>query len=97
MNNVRLCISMSQDDIDKFETGREIANMNRSAYIRLLIAEHENVIPGFYKNRELISELAKLNNGINELLLKDTLTDAEKVNLYEKMADLREKIKDEKL
>ena len=97
MNNIRLCISMSQDDIDKFENGRETANMNRSAYIRLLIAEHENVIPGFYRNKELISELAKLNNGINELLLKNTLSDAEKLKLYEKMTDITKKIKDEKL
>lgn len=97
MGMKRFCISMSQDDIDRFELGREAAGMNKSAYVRLLIAEHENVVPGFYKNKELIRALSDLNNSVNELIAKDTILDSDKILIFEKMRDLALLVKENKL
>lgn len=49
MERKRFMISMSEEDVNCFEAGREAAGMNKSAYIRLLIAEHEKRVPRIHK------------------------------------------------
>ena len=61
MSVIRFMVSMSEEDILCFEAGREAAGMSKSAYIRLLIAEHEHTVPGFIKYKEVIHEIAEMN------------------------------------
>lgn len=81
-------ISMPAEYVDLFERGRTDANMTKSAYIRLLISEHENRTPDFWKNKDLISAMSDLNNKIKFLLLSGKLSDQEILHLHEKMDEL---------
>lgn len=56
-------ITMTSSDLDLFERGRceQGINMSKSAYIRLLIAEHEDRVPSFIKYKEIIEKISELN------------------------------------
>lgn len=81
----RFTVSMNESDIDLFERKRAEMEMSKSAYIRFLIAEHENRVPVFLKNKELIEKIAELNTSINELVLTDRINDVEKIHICEDM------------
>ena len=49
----RFTVSMNEADVDLFERKRCDMGMTKSAYIRYLIAEHENKVPPFLKYKEL--------------------------------------------
>ncbi len=78
----QFCITMSEEDIELFEAGRQALEMSKSAYVRLLIAEHEKCVPGFLKNKAIITKLSDISIDIRSLLFKDTLTDGEKLRLF---------------
>lgn len=79
----RFCISMSEKDVDNFERGRTQAGMTKSAYVRLLIAEHENKEPGFIKYRQIIEQISETNQYLKELVLKPDLKDEDILRIYE--------------
>ena len=85
MERKRFMISMSEEDVNCFEAGREAAGMNKSAYIRLLIAEHEKRVPGFIKYKDIIKEIADTNTLIKEVILIKGINDADKMVLLERL------------
>lgn len=80
---IRFTISMSEEDVLCFEAGREAAGMNKSAYVRLLIAEHENRVPTFLKYKDVIKEIAEMNTLIKEVVLKKGVDEPTKLVLLE--------------
>lgn len=90
---VRMCVTLSEKDLEHFEHGREAVGMNKSSYIRLLIAEHEKRVPAFWKNKDLIEEISKLNTSVNSLIISDKIEDHEKLYLHEQIKKLNEKLK----
>lgn len=93
MERKRFMISMTEDDVCCFEAGREAAGMNKSSYIRLLIAEHEKRVPGFIKYKEIIKEIAETNTLIKEVVLKNGVDDADKMVLLERLDKILEQMK----
>lgn len=85
----RMTITMAESDIDDFERGRSAEGMTKSAYIRLLIAEHENRVPEFIYNKEIIARMAQIDTDIKQLILQDIATDREKLILFESIRDLK--------
>lgn len=81
----RFTISMNSSDIDLFERKRADVGMSKSAFIRLLIAEHENKVPTFIQHKELIKALSEINTSLKELLISDNIEDVEKIIIYEKI------------
>lgn len=90
----RYCLSMSEKDIDKFERGRADAGMSKSAYVRLLIAEHENRIPAFIKNKEIIEQMAEINTNLKGILLKEEIGEEDKLKIFERIAEIEKMIKE---
>lgn len=86
-------ISMSEDDVCCFEAGREAMGMSKSAYIRLLIAEHEKRVPGFIKYKDVIKEIADTNTLLKEIILKSSIEDADKMILLERLEKILEQMK----
>lgn len=78
----RFCISMSEEDIEKFELGRSATGMSKSAYVRLLIAEHENKVPGFIKYKEIIEKLSSIELELQSLSVKETLSPEDRVLIH---------------
>lgn len=89
---VRMCVTLSENDLENFERGRSSTGMNKSSYIRLLIAEHERRVPAFWKNKELIEKLSDLNTSVKELILTEKINDADKLLILEKINKLTEKV-----
>lgn len=92
MSMNRLTISMSEEDIDCFEAGRETAGMSKSAYIRLLIAEHENRVPGFLKYKEVIKGIAETDTLIKQLILGENVDEPTKLILLERLDKISEQL-----
>ncbi len=92
----RYCISMSESDVDNFERGRAICNMNKSAYLRLLIAEHENRVPNFIRHKELIEKISETNEILKEIALRPELIDEDVLSIHVRQNEL-EKLLKEKL
>lgn len=86
----RLTITMTTEDIDLFERYRADMNMSKSAFIRLLVAEHFEHIPAFLQHKELIGTLSSLNNSLKEIVLSEKLSDAEITHLREKIQIVNE-------
>jgi len=96
----RFKISMYEEDIDYFERERSdlgyaLGNsaLTKSAFIRLLLEEHKNQTPQFIKNKEIISSISELNTSLKELILKDKLSDDDKLYIFEKMNQIELLIK----
>lgn len=81
----RITVTMSESDVDNFERERAKQGMSKSAFIRFLIAEHENTVPSFLRNREIINVVSELNNSVKTLLLQNTLSDVDKLKVYEEI------------
>lgn len=92
MSLKRFMISMSEEDISCFEAGREAAGMNKSAYVRLLIAEHENRVPGFIKYKDVIREIAETNTLIKEVVLKDGIDESMKLIILERLDKILDRV-----
>lgn len=88
----RFTISMPDEDIERFEAGREAAGMGKSAYIRLLIAEHEDRVPGFLKYHEVIRGIAETNALIKEAVLGKNAAEATKLILLERLDKISEQL-----
>ncbi|MDD3416012.1 MAG: ribbon-helix-helix domain-containing protein [Lachnospiraceae bacterium] len=88
----RLTVSMNSSDIDFFERKRADLGMNKSAFIRLLIANYENKIPSFIKNKEIIEALSDVNNSMKEILISDKMNSTDKMILYEKINKLNDSL-----
>lgn len=89
----RFTISMHSHDIDLFERGRSEAGLNRSAYVRLLVAEHEKQVPAFWRHKELIHAISEFNTSVRKLVLSGQVTDLEKLKLSEQMAGIHQLLK----
>lgn len=81
----RFTVTMFENDVDNFERERAKQGMSKSAFIRFLIAEHENTVPSFLRNREIINVVSELNNSVKTLLLQNNLSDVDKLKVYEEI------------
>ena len=81
----KFTISMYETDVDLFELRRTELGMNKSAFIRLLLAEHENKVPSFIKDKELISAISELNTSVKELIISDKVDEIEVIHLIEQI------------
>lgn len=88
----RYTLSMRSEDVDLFERGRAECRMTKSAYVRLLISEHENHVPSFIQYKEVIAAFSDTNNLIKQMVLKSSLNDADRLMILEELQKLRETI-----
>lgn len=78
---------MSRNDVDLFERKRSEAGMSKSAFIRLLIAEHDEKVPSSIQYKDIIKELSGINTSLNEILISGKFDIATKLILEEKIKD----------
>lgn len=96
----RFTVTMYEEDADYFERERTDLGyslgdkaLTKSAFIRFLLEEHRNKTPQFIKNKNIISNISELNTNLKKLMLKDKLSDDEKLYIYEKMNQIESMIK----
>lgn len=81
----KFTVSMYDTDVDLFELRRTELGMSKSAFIRLLLAEHENKVPSFIKDKELINAISELNTSVKELIISDKVDEIEVLHLIEQI------------
>lgn len=86
----RFYVSMSEEEIDLFEEKRLEYGMNKSSFIRYLMAEHENAVPPFLKYKEVISAMSDINTTMKQILITKKIDTTEKMVLHEKISRLNE-------
>lgn len=85
----KMTITLTSEDLDLFERGRCNENMSKSAYVRLLIAEHEERVPSFIRYKEIIAGISELNTLIKEFLLSEHNDQVCKIRILEQMSDIK--------
>lgn len=93
MATERFTISIASEEIDRFERGRAKLGMNKSAYVRYLIDEHEGKEPSFVKYREIIELLAELNLHMNTIILQPETSEHDRMLLAEKISETNKRLK----
>ena len=81
----RFSITMNSDDIDLFERRRAELGLTKSAYIRYLIAEHENGVPEFISFQKVIKQISELNTYMKEIIINENFDANDKLLFYEKI------------
>ena len=84
-----MTITLTSEDLDLFERGRCKENMSKSAYVRLLIAEHEDRVPSFIRYKNIIAGVSELNTLVKELLLSEYPDEVYKMRILERMNDIK--------
>lgn len=89
-------ITLSENDVDYFERKRAELGMTKSAFVRLLISNYENAVPGFIKYKEVIDKQSELNNLVKQIIIDKNFKTEDKIYLKEKFNEL-ERIINEKV
>ena len=89
-----MTITVSASDKEYFEVESTALGMNKSSFVRFLIAEHKREIPSFLSNRDLVQAFSELSTFIKAVIAGDGFSDTEKLQLYERMNELRNLMKD---
>lgn len=88
----RFTVSMNSEDIDLFERRRADMGFSKSAFIRYLIAEHENNVPNFIQYKHIIEQMADLNTHMKEILVSKNVDEKFKMQLFEEINSLNDSI-----
>ena len=89
---VRLFMTVSQEEMNSFETAREKLGMNRSQYLRYLIGGQREIRPPAIKERELIRHLADVERDLKVIVMKENLSDGDKLLVMEKLDDIKKQM-----
>lgn len=88
----RFTVSIYEDDMEMFEAGRSATGMNKSAYLRLLISEHENSVPSFIRFKEIISGFSEMRLLLKQAMIGDRMDEKTKMEILERLSSIDTKI-----
>lgn len=87
--SARLFLSLSEDELKKFEAERNKLGYNRSQYIRYLIAGQKEIRPPAIRERDIISKLASIDRSIKVIAMKEELSKTDMMLLFVKLDELK--------
>lgn len=88
--NKRLFLSVSEEDLNKLDRLREELGMNRSEYIRYVIAGQKKIMPFSIKEKKLIEVLSAIELDINVIALKEEIKQEDVITVYLKMEEIKD-------
>lgn len=84
----RLFLTMSQEEFEKFEGMREQLGMNRSMYVRYLLAGQKELRPPTIRYSKLVEQLSNIDRSLKILAMKDSLTEVDRILIMEKIVEI---------
>lgn len=90
MENKRLFLSLSQEDVDKLDRLRLELGMNRSQYVRYLLSGKKKLIPTSIKERKLIEAISKIDLDLRALALKEGMTPEDALTIFCEIREMKE-------
>ena len=89
MNDKRLFLSLSEDDLARLDKRRAEYGMNRSQYIRYLLSSQRKAIPYSIKQKELVDQIAQVDLHPKSLCLKEEMRPEDVMFVMEAVVDIR--------
>lgn len=88
--NKRLFLSVSDEDLERLDKGREPLGMNRSQYIRYLLSKQKKMVAPSVRYQALVEQCSRIDLELRVIALKDSLNNEEKLLVLKKLEELRE-------
>ncbi|MCF0127389.1 MAG: hypothetical protein HUJ70_02410 [Pseudobutyrivibrio sp.] len=89
MNNKRLFLSLSEEDVNRLDFLREELGMNRSQYVRYMLSGRNLVMPQSLSQKELIQQLSDIDLHLKIIALKDGVDTKDVLFVNEALKDIR--------
>lgn len=86
----RLFLTLSEDEFLRFEFARAELGMQRSQYLKYLLAGKKEIRPVTIKEKQISDKLSEICNYIKVIALKDNISDDEKIYLMQLLRDMNE-------
>jgi len=87
--NNRLFLSVSDEDLAKLDALRGELGMNRSQYVRYLIAGQKKVMPAVIKDKKLVDVLSRIDVDLKALALKDGISPGDTLAIYCELREIK--------
>ena len=87
---MRLFLSLSEEDMQKFDRACEKAGMKRSQYFKYLLSGRRDIRPPVLQYRELIHVLGNIERDLKVIAMKEELADKDRIFIMQKLADLND-------
>lgn len=89
MSNKKVHLSLSEEDVAKFDMLRNELGMNRSQYFCYLMSGERKRIPEVVKQRNLISKLSEIDLHLRHICFKEGMDAGDVLYVHEAIKDLR--------
>lgn len=87
--NKRLFLSVSDEDLSKLDALRSELGMNRSQYIRYLIAGQKKIMPSAIRDKKLIDAISKIDLDLKALALKEGMRPGDTLAIYSELGEIK--------
>ncbi len=90
----RLFLSLTDEEVSKFDKARDKAGMSRSQYLKFLLSGRRDIRPPVMQYRELIKQLSEIEKDVKIIAMKDSLSDQDRLLIITKLEDIKNMILD---
>ena len=89
MVSKKVHLSLSEEDVSKFDMLRNELGMNRSQYYSYLISGEKKRIPDIVRQKKLIAKLSDIDLHLRDICMKDGMDAGDVLYVHEVVKDLR--------
>ena len=90
----RLFLSLTEDEVKRFDSACKKAGLTRSQYLKCLLRGRLDIRPPVLKYGKLISELSDIERDLKMIAMKGELSDEDRLLVMTKLSDIKELVKD---
>lgn len=87
--NNRLFLSVSDADLEKLDALRSELGMNRSQYVRYMIAGQKQVLIPSIKYKALIEKISRIDLSLRVIALKENVEAKDMLLIYAKLEEIK--------
>lgn len=87
--NKRLFLSLSEEDVSKLDFLRSELGMNRSEYIRYVIAGQRKILNPSIRYKEMIERLSSIDLSMRTIALKEEVSAGDTLAIYSELKELK--------
>ncbi len=87
---MRLFLSLTEEEVEKFDKARNKAGMTRSQYLKYLLNGRHDVRPPVLRYREFIHSIESIERDLKVIAMKEDLSDEYRLLIMQKLSDLKD-------
>ena len=90
----RLFLSLTDEEIKRFDSACERAGLTRSQYLKCLLGGRIDIRPPVLKYKKLITELSDIERDLKMIAMKEELSDEDRLLVMTKLSDIKDLVKE---